>query len=67
MITGAAEAALEEAITAHFKSAVANTPELRLEYEHIAHQWRELAGCYKRAEKLSGYIQWRSQILRDYT
>ena len=65
MITGNAETALEEAEAAQFRALLA-PPGLRRQYQTIADHWHAIANGYKVAEKLSGYIEWRSQRLRDY-
>lgn len=55
----------EEAVVAKLRAAWASSPQLRLEHEHIATKWTQLAAAFDEAARVSGFIEWSAQRLRD--
>ena len=64
-ITRSSIACREEAVIAKLRAVRAPTPELRLEHQRISDKWRQLAETFDQAARVSGYIEWSSQRLRD--
>jgi hypothetical protein len=54
-----------EAIVAKMRAAVARSPELRVEHERIADKWTQLAATFEEAARISGFLEWSSQRLRE--
>lgn len=55
----------EEAMLAQMRAIVIRDPALALEHRRLADSWRSLAATFREAERVSGYIEWRSRWLRD--
>jgi hypothetical protein len=55
----------EEVVVAKLRAVRAPSPELRLEHERLADKWQQLADTFDQAARVSGYLQWSSQRLRD--
>ena len=54
-----------EAIVAKMRAALARSPELRVEHERLADKWGQLAATFEEAARVSGFIEWSSQRLRE--
>ncbi len=54
-----------EAIVAKMRAVTAPSPELRVEHERLAERWMQLATTFEEAVRVSGYIEWSSQRLRE--
>jgi|KBSSwiStaDraftv2_1062776.scaffolds.fasta_scaffold90817_2 hypothetical protein len=55
----------EEAVVAKLRAVRARSPELRVEHQRLADKWTQLAAAFDEAARVSGFIEWSAQRLRD--
>lgn len=55
----------EEAIIAKVRAASAPSRELQREHDRLAAKWTQLATAFDEAERVSGFLEWSSQRLRE--